>query len=697
MKKILIEVLALMCLAAVCSEEGNANPGAAQGSPPEKGFPGAMFYRGQDKDIKLFLPLKQTDVEMQITHGFYKCTIRQTFKNETEYNLEAVYVFPLPADATVNDMTLQVGDIKIKSVIKEKQEAKAVYEEAKKEGKKTALLEQERPNIFTTSVANFAPGETVTVEFSYNSSLTFKNGSYDLIFPMVVGPRYIPFEREASEDGTEKATTKVSVFEKITPPLLHPSIDPGHRLSLKAEIFGIPVSKIDSGSHGIIVDKLGKYGDSRTVSLKDTEVVPDQDLQLKIQISREKSPEISFSSFNDAGSNYGMLNFFPPLAEETESNLPKDIIFVIDTSGSMSGESIRQASEGLIKCLPMLNKDDRFTVVRFSDYYSVFSEILCDVSQSNLDAAKDYITKLKADGGTEMLPALEHALKMNMRYDALKIIVLMTDGCVGNEESLMCLVKGKIGDRRLFTFGIGSAPNEYLMRKIAECGRGGTEFIHSTNEITGKISDFFATISSPVVTDISVSWLDPAGMEMQGVVAYPNPCPDLFREKPMQIFLKFADFAPSKIVVTGKRGSENVRFEKEIGFAENAGDPQEYEAVKFLFGGALLNDLMTKYILEQSDETKENLKKEIIKSSIEFGIVSNFTSRVAVEEKVTQNSDGTECVTVNVPVTLPKGWNEKAFFQGATNDPELLLYGVVMMLVSFAGILISLKKIRKAA
>lgn len=640
---------------------------------------GILCARIPDTEVKLFLPLKSTDVKMEVTAGIVSAQVSQQFVNNTKYPLEAVYVFPLPSKATVTDMTLIVGDRMIRSVVKERVEAKKTYESAKKAGKKAALLEQERPNIFTTSVANFMPGETAKVSFSYMQPADYSKGVYSITFPMVVGQRYIPFKQDVNPDGSVHFASAVPDAHRLNPPLLHPTIDPGHRVSIVVDLHGLPVEKITSNTHAIRVEQPDISTDDFTVSLAQEVTLPDSEFNLKVNVKKNKEPAISFVNSRGAEASHGMLTVLPPLGRRKAKNVsvPRDVIFLVDTSGSMSGQSISQAKAGLSRCLKMLRKRDRFTIVRFASEFSSFAPDLREVTGQRLQAATTYVAGLSADGGTEMQKALEYVLGIKGIGKSVRLIVFLTDGCVGNEDSLMRLLSQKLDRARLFCFGIGSAPNEHLVRKMAETGRGQARFIRSHEDIGEVMADFFRTLEKPILTDISLEWLDSTGNRIENIEFYPKPCPDVFSERPLQVIARYPNHYSGRVIVSGFLNTKEVRYEYQV----NPGQGTHHPAIDKMFGRSRINELMVQMICKQPDGKPIDPKLEIIRTALEYQLVSKYTSRIAVEEQIERKPDGT-LVTVNVPAMLPNGWSPSAWFPTATNDPLLLALGIVAFMTA---------------
>lgn len=636
---------------------------------------GALLARIPGGGGGFYLPLKKTDVRLEVTAGVVSAEVTQRFTNDTVHPLEAVYVFPLPSRASVTGMELRVGDRIIRSVVKEREEARRTYEQAKKAGKKAALVEQERPNIFTTSVANFLPGETVDVKLTYTEPAECRQGVCDVTFPMVVGQRYVPVSLKRKSDGSSVVVKAVEDGDRINPPLLHPSLDSGHRLTLRLEIYGVDFDQIVSNTHAIDVHRPGKDSRSAVVTLSRGETIPDGDFSMSIYLRKSKNPAASFVTSPGKEFSHGMLSVFPPTAEREGSMPaePREVIFLVDTSGSMSGTSIGQAKAGLNLCLDMLRPGDHFTIVRFSSGYSSFSPDLREATVERMSAARRYVDGLQSGGGTEMQKALKHVLSFPRRSSRMRLVVFLTDGCVGNEDSLMRLLGESLGDARIFAFAIGSAPNEYLVRKMAELGRGQARFIRSHEDIGDVMADFFRTLNEPVLTDLKLTWEKENGATEE-VAFYPDPPPDVYFERPLQVVMRYRPDFRGRFVIDGRRGGEDVRYSFPVGEEEGI----QHEAIDKLFGRARIGDLMYRWIRAGTTREKYELKGEVLDTALTYQLVSKFTSRVAVEERV-ERRDG-KLVMVPVKVPLPRGWSPGAFFPTATSDWAFLALGLLMVL-----------------
>ncbi|MBM4147648.1 MAG: VWA domain-containing protein [Lentisphaerae bacterium] len=661
-----VVVAALACMAAMT----NATPVMPDGMF----VAGAMYARGAERaGGGLFLPLRKTDVALEMTGAILRARVVQRFVNDTAYPLEAVYVFPLPARAAVTGMELRVGDRVIRSVVKEREQAKAVYEKAKEEGKKAALVEQERPNIFTTSVANFMPGETVDIALEYTETAEYAAGAYGVTFPMVVGQRYVPFAERTAADGSVSAEPAVADAGRLNPPLLGPGIASAHALSLELVIRGVPVKDVVSNTHGI---RTARQDGAVRVTLDPPETAPNCEFHASVRLMESESPELGIVRSSGAvGRDHVLATVFPPTVQPGERvpAVDRDVIFLVDTSGSMSGESIGQAKAGLAACVRMLRTNDCFTIARFASDYSLFTPDLRPATADRLEAARAYVESLSADGGTEMQPALEHVLSLRRRPGAMGLVVFITDGCVGNEDSLMKLLGGKLGNARLFTFGIGSAPNEFLVRKMGELGRGQARFIRSHEDIGAVMSDFFRTLDRPVLTDVSVAWIGGRAGGETKVECYPARCADVFDGRPLQIIARLPEGFEGRLVVNGRRAGGPTVFELDLPGPGGG----SHAAVDALFGSEKINELMTELATGADDAARAKIAGEVLSVALDYQLVSRYTSRVAVEERVERYPDGS-LKTVNVPVPAPRGWT--GFQATATDDLLRALAGAAAAL-----------------
>lgn len=644
-----------------------AAPGYSTNGPPAVAGMLAGFPRPRDgadpanPPAPVALPLQKTEVRLNLSGGLLEAEVTQVFTNRTDSALEAIYVFPLPSEATVTGMELRVGERVIRSVVKELEQARQEYEAARTEGRKAALLEQERPNIFTTSVTNFLAGETVSIRFTYLQAAEYQRGKYSITFPMVVGPRYIPF------------CLPVPDAERISPPILQPAIDSGHRVSLTATIAGLPVKAITSNTHAIAVTARDG-GQIHEVTLREGEALPNSEFHLEIALADGDAPVTSVVTTDAHDATYALVTLLPPIgvpAEKLPPRVPRDVLFLIDTSGSMSGDSIGQAQAGLLKCLDMLKPEDAFTIVRFASDYSAFAPELRAATPERLDAARTFVRTLQAGGGTEMQTALDYTLSLTGgRAEALRLVVFLTDGDVGNEASLMNLLTAKLGSTRVFTFGIGSAPNEFLMRRLGELGRGQARFIRSQEDVGAVMSSFFRTLDQPAMTGVHLNWRTKSGQPLDAPVVYPQRCPDVFVDRPIQLVAKLPAGFDGTLEVSGSVAGHLATYPFSLGKAVRT----RHDGIPTLFGQAVVNDLMYRRLRTSDPAELERLHQEVVRTGIDYQLVTEFTARLAVEEAIAR-PPGAKLASVKVPTMLPRGWNPAAFFATATDDLSRLALG----------------------
>ena len=411
------------------------------------------------------------------------------------------------------------------------------------------------------------------------------------------------------------------------------------------------------------------------VTLASGTTVPDSDFNIKLKLKPDKSPQITNLVSRTGNETYGMTTVFPPTKKSKMKTVPRDVIFLIDTSGSMRGASIGQAKEGLKKCLEMLKPGDKFNIVRFASNYSAFSPELRDVSKMKIEAAKGYVSVLSSGSGTEMQKALDYVLSMPLRKEAIPMVVFLTDGCVGNEDTLFRLLHKKLGNGRLFTFGIGSAPNEHLMRKMAEVGRGQSRFIRSHEDISEVMADFFQTLDNPILTDISVAWKKKGSKKFEEFEHFPKKCSDVFYERPLQVFTKYPVNFQGSMRITGILNGKEVKYDFAVDNAE------KFPAIEKIYAREKINDIMYDIVKTRNESY---LKKDVIRIALEHQLVTKYTSRVAVEyELQTEKLATGKLRTVKVPVELPKGWDPQAFHATATNNVLLMLIGFSIFFIAF--------------
>jgi Ca-activated chloride channel homolog len=643
----------------LCVTMGGASA-LAQAGPPNVGE-GSLVFRSPTSGQYEIVPLTHTDVQIDVRGAVASATVTQQYANNASEPIEAIYIFPLPHDGAVYDLEMRIGERVIRSEIHEREEAKKVYEAAKSQGKHAALLEQERPNIFTTSIANIMPGDHIDVRLRYVEPLQWEQGRLRLTFPMVVGPRYIPGTQAVGHTGSGWApdTNAVPDASRITPPVRNPDSRSGHDISVSVDLDAAMANAvISSVSHTI---KVQKAADGRQhVELATAATLPNKDFVLDIQQPEGTQPmtALFLSPSTDSGETHFLLAAYPP-TKQSGDRVPVEMLYMIDVSGSMEGTSIEQAREALLQALDRLRPIDRFSVLTFSSGYREFSPEILPATSQNLAAARDYVQHLQANGGTEMLPALMHLMTKPQTPGYLRHIVLLTDGDLGNEEQIFTALRQNLGDARLFTVAIGSAPNHYLAGKMAEYGRGSFTHIANINEVQEQMTRLFARIEHPVLTDVNVSF---SGVEVAEV--YPKHLPDLFFDQPLLIYGRITKGTKGTVHLTGKAGT--APYEQAIRFETSTAT--FHPGITTMWARQRVEELMDGWGIADQNAQSE-IRSAVIAHALKYHLVTRFTSLVAVEQVVVNNSGASK--SVPVPTELPAGWQrDKVFGPPATGTTD---------------------------
>lgn len=656
--------------------------GISSSQEPETGPPrvgeGSLLFRSPVAGRYEVVPLLHTDVAMDVRGLVASATVTQQYENSSGSPIEAVYIFPLPHDAAVYDMEIRIGNRVIRSVVREREEAKKIYEAAKSEGRRAALVDEERPNIFTTSVANIMPGDHIDIRLRFVEPLRWEDGRMRLTFPMVVGPRYIPGTQAAGHAGTGWTfdTNAVPDGSRITPIVRNPEARSGYDISVTVDLDpGMGNASVQSISHP--VRTLRMPDGHQRVELAGGVTIPNKDfiLEVKPQESRQPATALFLSPAGDGGETHFLLAAYPPTAPP-ERRMPVEMLYMIDVSGSMAGTSIQQAREALLQALDRLRPGDRFGILKFSSGFQEFSAEPLAATAENLDAARRYVRHLEAGGGTEMLPALLHLMHKPEAPGYLRHIVLLTDGDLGNEEEIFTALRRDLGNARLFTVAIGSAPNLFLATKMAQFGRGTFTHIAHIEEIRERMALLFESIESPVLTDVKLSF---EGVKVEDL--YPERVPDLFLRQPLLIYGRITRGRHGKVHLTARAGS--VPYETVI--ALDTSKAAFHPGITTLWARQRVEEMVDHW-REAKEEDKTEVRASIVAHAIRYHLVTRFTSLVAVEEIIVNPGGSSE--KTPVPTELPAGWEMDAVFGApatGTADAFLEAVGVALLL---AGIVL---------
>ncbi len=649
-----------------------ARPGIADvvGEQPGKAQSGSLLLRmagGYRTAV-----LMNIDVNIRVSGLVARVSVMQEFTNDGGEWVEGVYAFPLPATAAVDHMRLYIGERFIEGEIREKAIAREAYEQAKRAGKKASLVEQKRTNLFTASIANIAPGEKVIVEIEYLENLRYENDAIALRFPMTLTPRYIPGEPVPDRRGNGWAadSTEVGDASEITPPM--GTTSGGHKVSLTAIInAGMPLASVESRYHDVdIGEQNGRY----TATLASGTVPMDHDFELVWRPVLSTAPRAMAFAETVRGKPHFLLMVVPPnVGNAARHSMPREMVFIIDTSGSMHGASIEQAKRALLRALVRLQANDRFNVVAFNSVTRTLFRQSVAATPGNLHAADVFVKGLRANGGTEMRPALEYALGGVPSETHLRQIVFITDGSVGNEESLYRLIEERLGESRLFTVGIGSAPNSWFMREAAGIGRGSFTTISALHEVGEKMDRLFEKLERPQVTNIDVQW--PAGVMID---SYPAFIPDLYSGEPVLVKGRASGKLLPGTAVRVIGDSLAGPWTRDVLLPEDSESP----GVAALWARARIGALVD---AERRGADPEQTRQEIVATALTHHLVSNHTSLVAVD-KTPSRSAGDSLTREHVPNLLPYGQSMSAIFgfpATATKAATLRFMGLASLLAAF--------------
>ena len=605
--------------------------------------PKLELFDSQGLQVSSAIILK-SDANMTLTGLINHVVVTQTYRNENPFAVNARYVFPLPDESAVHAMTMRIGERVIKGEIDKKNEAEKKYTEAKKAGKQAALVRQQRANMFITNVANIGPGEQVIIELEYQEIIDYSSGTFAIRFPTTITPRYHAISGEV-EVNTQNQT-HVNPFPTgwLSPVYSTQNITqtdnaPSSQFSLNIDIdVGLELVDINSKFHNVDVQNtaFGQY----KIALNETNAV-NRDFVLEFKpLQKEQAQAAFFTQQFENGDRYGLAMLMPPGDHFTQTQrLPREMVFVVDTSGSMHGQSMEQAKKALFYALSLLDSDDSFNIIGFDNIVTPMSDKPLIASDFNLRRAERFIYSLEADGGTEIQGALNAVLDGSEFDGFVRQVVFLTDGSVSNEDALFKNIQSKLGDSRLFTVGIGSAPNSFFMRRAADIGKGSFTFIGSTSEVQPKMQQLFDKLAHPAITNLALS--DESGNSLD---FWPSPLPDLYFGEPIMVAIKLNN--AKSVVLAGQtaQGPLSIKLS-----TQNSSSAQ---GIAKLWARQKIKSLLL--YNEQS-----TVKDEVQELALTHQLLSPFTAFIAIEqtqikEVAEQTAQATNAVPQGMAMRLPQ-------------------------------------------
>lgn len=608
---------------------------------------GALMLRGKDGAAAMPAVRLGTDMDVTVSGPILRVRVTQAFRNSSDQWMEATYLYPLPDEGAVDTMKMVVGQRVIVGRIKRREEARALYDLAKAEGRKAGLVESDRPNLFRNHVANIAPGETVLIAIEYQAPVRQSGGEYAMRLPLVVGPRYVP--PHTLTDGRALADA-ARVTAPLADPALGRSLNP---VSIAVHLApGFVPAGIVSPYHKIAVTEIGP--EERRVTLAAGEEPADRDFELRWRPA-DTDPTIGLFRQTLDGEHYVMATITPQARIAPDKAAPREMIFVIDNSGSMGGESMAAAKQSLLHALGTLRPEDMFNIIRFDDTMTQLFDHATLASPGQIALARKFTEGLQASGGTEMLPALRAALADERPDDkSVRQVIFLTDGSLSNESEMMAEIAAHGGRSRIFMVGIGSAPNMYLMRRMAETGRGTYTNIGDAADVTTRMAALLDRLKAPAVRDLAVR------VEGGKLDLTPRTLPDLYAGEPLLLLGKGERIA-GRIVVSGMIGDK--RWSRSIDLAKAVPSP----AVARLWANRRVADIEAQRWSRQIDGASAD--EAIADIGLAYHLVTTQTSLVAVDETPARPADA-KLTPEELPLLLPRGWDFDALLGRAAPAPS---------------------------
>jgi Ca-activated chloride channel family protein len=584
--------------------------------------------------------LRGTDVHATVVGPVAHVEVEQRWENPNPFPVDGLYIFPLPEDAAVNDMELRIGERTIRADMKRRDEARQIYEQARREGRVAGLLDQERPNVFAQSVANIMPGMAVEVTLSFDHPIECEDGGCEYVFPTVVGPRFIPAHQ--TDPG------------RIDPPVIPEGEHTPQTLRLFLSIdAGVPIRDVSSPSHRVIV---GREDETRAHVSLDAESASrlDRDFRLRWKVGGGR-PELGVLAFRDpeGPGDPGTFTLIlqPPASVPDAEAVPRELVFVLDCSGSMSGVPLEAAKSVVRGALAGVRPGDTFQILRFSESASGLAPAPLTPTPGNLLRARTYLESLRGQGGTQMIEGIRAALDRPADPERLRIVSFLTDGYIGNEAEILAEVQRKLGDARLFSFGIGSSVNRYLLEGLAEEGRGAAAFLGSREKPDEMVERFLHRIDAPVLTDIRLSFEDVDVQDLE-----PGRIPDLFAGQTLLIHGRYTKPGTGLVVVEGRRRGRNEVLSRVLVLPDRE---EDHDALGRLWARARIHRLERQLHAGPDPAVQE----AITVLGLRHRLMTPWTSLVAVDSEVANPAGGS--VPVDVPVEMPLDVSYEGVFGAA--------------------------------
>lgn len=600
---------------------------------------GALMAQLPDQTKTVPVPLKHTAVTGNIDGYVASVDVVQQFHNPYSSKIEAVYVFPLPENAAVNEFIMTVGERRIRGIIREREQAQQIYNQARAQGHVASLMTQERPNIFMQKVANIEPGKQIDISIRYFNTLRYDKGAYEFVFPMVVGPRYNPSHVSDGVGAVARGDLGAS-GQATEVQYLAPNERSGHDISLSLNIdAGVEIQDVQCINHGVDVSPVSEC--QRRVLLVGAENIPNKDFVLRYRVAGDQI-KTAMLTHKDQHGQYFTMMVYPPAEIARVQRSPMEMVFVLDCSGSMNGRPIEQAKAAIAHSLQQLTPRDTFQIIQFSNTSSQLGSSPIPATQANIQKGLRYLASFQGEGGTEMLNGIKAALDFPHDEGRFRLVSFMTDGFIGNEQQILETMSQKIGASRVFSFGVGQAPNRFLMDRMAVLGRGAVCYLSLNDDAIQIMDGFHQQISHPAMTDLVVDFGD-----MQVTDVYPQRLPDLIVGRPIVITGRFTG-TPSTVTVGGRIGIQPASFTVSVD-KDHATDA--HPGLAAVWARLKIADLMTE--AARMPDQLADVRAKVTETALNHNLMSSYTSFVAVDSM--SKTDGSFGTSVVVPVLVPEG------------------------------------------
>jgi Ca-activated chloride channel homolog len=666
MKKSLFLLMTLWCLSIWADDQ----------------VPGG-FIEAEHEGKKILFPLLKSHYQVDIQGDLAQITLEQEFQNPTSTPLNASYLFPLNKDAAVHAMRMRVADELVEAKIRRLEEAKEAFNQAKQQGKSASLLEQHRPNMFTQQLANLMPDLPIHITLQYVQHIERLDGHYELVLPLVVGPRYQP------EQIKQKITKQVGQWQLEALPdypsvagLNLPKEIEQERVSIEITLDGgMPVAAVSSPTHGIEIKSVDKQ--HRSITLSNGRVIDNRDFELHYRLAGEQVQAGLLTHEDERGHFFSVL-LEPPAIPQSEAITPREMVFVLDTSGSMSGDPLKASKAFMQQVLHHLRPSDHFRIIDFSNSPREFHATPLPATAENLRRGQAHVQGFQAGGGTEINRAIEQALSVPVIQNHLRIVVFLTDGYIGNEQSVLQHIQSLRGSARIYALGVGTGVNRYLLDEMAQAGQGFVRYIDPTEEIEGAAQRFAERLRTPILTDVSIDW---GNTQVEQVT--PARLPDLFSGDSLRILGKIKQVGNKSIKILGHINGQQATLPLKLQL--NQKTAEQSQAIPLIWAKSRIVDYMREMTRPNdrrfSELTDELLQEKVTQLGLDFSLMTRWTAFIAVSQKI-YNEQPSASKEASVPLPMVKGISQNAYptqqFHGSS-APEAE-EGLMLLILVLAGL-----------